>query len=207
MNPPQTFTARADRRGSPRHYLARPLRAELIFGCRRVAIEASRIDDISDHGIGLRAASPIKLVPGTTITVAAAQQDAVWTVSGAVASIRGGIHIGVKVAVAERAALLAALGRHPDSVTVSPPRNGRSHATGTLSMSARHPIQWAVNGGATRLNLAAVTAIDSAGIGLLLLLNERHALSVEGCSPQVCRFIKLCRMQGLCAADCRGASA
>lgn len=207
MNPLPTAIARTDRRGSPRHYLARPLRAELIFGCRRVAIAASRIDDLSDHGIGLRSASPIKLAPGATITVAAAQRDAVWTVSGEVASIRGGIHVGVKVDAAQRQALLAALGRKPDSVTISPPQNGRSHAAGILSMCARHPIQWAVNGGATRLNLAAVTAIDSAGIGLLLLLNERHALSVEGCSPQVCRFIKLCGMQGLCAAGCRSAAA
>jgi len=148
----------------------------------------------------------VRIAPGTAITIAAAQQERVWTVTGELASISNGIHIGVKVSDAERQGLLAFLGTLPDSVTISPPQSGRSHATGKLSLSARHPVQWAINAGASRLNLAAVTAIDSSGIGLLLVLNERSGLSVEMCAPQVCRFIRMCGAPTLCAPDCRCAA-
>lgn len=205
MNP--ASAARTDRRESLRHYLAQPLQAELIYGSRRVAIEHSRIGDISDQGIGLRAAQPVRLAPGAAITIAAAKQDKVWTVTGEVASISNGVHIGVRVGDAERDALLAFLGHSADTVTIAPPQNGRARAAGKLSLAARHPVQWAVKAGATRLNLAAVTAIDSSGIGLLLVFNERSGLSVEMCAPHICRFIKLCGAPTLCAPDCRGAYA
>ena len=202
-----TSAQRSDRRESPRHYLAQPPHAELIYGRRRMAFEQSRIGDISEHGIGVRATQPVRIAPGTSITNATAQDDRVWTVTGEVASVSDGIHIGVKVSAAERAALLAFLGRNPDSVTISPPQDCRSQVAGKLSLSARHPLQWAVKAGAVRLNLAAVTAIDSSGIGLLLVLNERSAVCVDMCAPQICRFLKLCGTPTLCAPDCQRAEA
>ena len=192
-----------------RHYLTQPLSAELIYGFRRVNIETGQIDNISKGGLGIQLRRPLPaLQSGTPVTVAMAREDSVWTMTGKVASILGGSQIGVKVADDEHPPFPDLLGTLAQAcVTVSPPRNGKASVIGNFSMSARHPIQWAVSGGALVLDLAQVTSIDSAGIGLLLLLSERNGVRIERCAPLVCRTIKLCKVPGLCVTDCSEAGA
>lgn len=194
--------ARADRRESPRHYLARPMRAEVVYGRQRIAIESGAICDVSRQGLGLRASHSMKLVPGAAVTIAVSQDDKVTTLYGQVATVRHGIELGIKVGGAGHNPLLDMLGRGVDSAVVSAPRNGKASLSGTVTITARHPIRWAVDAGATCLDMSDVTTLDSSGLGLLLHVNERHAITIEKCTPQVCRLIKLCQTQRLCAADC-----
>lgn len=196
---------RADRRESQRHYLTRPLRAELVFGRQRIGIESGRICDISDGGIGVRALQRMNLGSGAALTVAVVRDDKVVTLSGRVATIRHGTDIGVQVAPDDGKSLVEALDAGRDSVTATPPRDGRASLAGTVSMAARHPVRWVLKAGATRLDMSGVTALDSSGIGLLLQINERDGVTIEKCAPQVCRIIKFCRTATLCSPDCRNA--
>lgn len=207
MNHFASSAARADRRESPRHYLAKPMRAELVYGHQRIAIESAAICDVSREGLGLRATHAMKLAPGAVLTIAVSQDDKVVTLFGKVAAIRHGVELGLKMGGAGHNPLLDMLGRGVDSAVISAPKDGKSRLSGTVTMTARHPIRWAVNAGATRLDMSEVTGLDSSGLGLLLQVNERHDITVEKCTPYVCRLIKLCRSQTLCAADCAASRA
>ena len=195
----------ADRRESPRHYLARPMRAEVVYGRQHIAVESGAICDVSRQGLGLRASQSMKLTAGAVVTVAVSQDDKVTTLYGTVATVRHGVELGIKVGGAGQNPLLDMLGRGVDSAVVSAPKNGKASLSGTVSITARHPIRWAVDAGATCLDLSDVRMLDSSGLGLLLHVNERNAITVENCTPQVCRLIKLCQTQRLCAADCANA--
>ncbi|NVN88923.1 MAG: hypothetical protein HXX15_22855 [Rhodopseudomonas sp.] len=129
------------------------------------------------------------------------------TLTGEVTSARDGIHFGIKVKEAGRPALRAILDGTAGSVTVSAPQGGRAQLTGTLSMSGRRPLQWVANEGVSRLDLSRVTEVDSSGLGLMLLMNERSGVTVENCSPHVCALIKLCGTPALCAPECPKAEA
>lgn len=191
----------ADRRRALRHYLAHPPQAELIFGNSALNFASGWIENVSDHGIGLHAIKPVALQPGSRVTVAGHHHDKVWTLNGRVASIDGGVYIGINVdeQVGQPGSGLDEA--CADSITVSSPEGGCASVSGKISMAARRPVQWAINSGATRLNMAGATALDSAGIGLLLIVHERNGLTIEKCNPQMCRLIKLCS-KTLCAPDC-----
>lgn len=205
MNRPSSAASSgADRRSSPRHYLARPMQAELIYGRQRIAIESGRISNISQEGIGLRSSAPVKLVPGAMVTVATRQGDQIVTASGTLKSIRYGVELGLTLC--KHNPLFGMLGDKLGSATVSVPEKGLARLSGTIALSSRHPINWAIKGGAKVLNMTGVATIDSAGIGMLLMFNERDGLRIEKCLPEVCRLIKMCRPAALCAPDCQHAT-
>lgn len=201
---PQTMHAsnHENRRKFQRHYLSANIRAEVVFGRQRIGVESSRICDVSDHGVGLRATQFVPLKPGTAVTLATNLADRVLTIHGRVAYSRFGRDLGIEV---EDSAARAELGRFADSVdtvTVGGIDGARTQVAGKISMAARHPVAWALRGGASRLDLARATDIDSSGLGLLLLLNERDGVQVENCATQVCRLVDLARLGRICAPDC-----
>lgn len=191
-----------NRRKSLRHYLSRNIPAELVFGRQRIAVESGRIADISDAGIGIRAAQPVPLKPGAAVTVATTVADRVVTLSGRVAFARHGRDLGIEIAGREDRDRLGEIAGCNDSVAVANPDGQRTHVSGKVSMAARHPIRWALQAGVSRLDLSRATDIDSSGLGLLLMLNERDGLRIENCADQVCRLVDLTRLQRICIADC-----
>jgi hypothetical protein len=204
MNRSATESAqRCDRRESLRHYLTRPLRAELVWGRRRFAIESGAIADVSTAGLGLRIARRMRIAPGAVVTVAIPQPNRVLTLSGTVAAIRAGYDIGIELGERDGNPLFDMLGGELDSVAVSLPQNGKARLSGSVTLSARHAVGWAIESGAARLDMSAATALDSSGIGMLLRFNERSGVTLGNCAPQVCRLIKLCGTSALCPADCR----
>ena len=52
------------------------------------------------------------------------------------------------------------------------------------------------------LDMSRVEAVDSAGVALLLLMNERQGLTLEHCRKEICRMIKLCGYPDLCSGKC-----
>ncbi len=196
----------SDRRKSLRHYLTRPMRAELIYGRQRIAIESGSISNISKDGIGLRTTvQGMKVIAGATVTIAVPQTDKVLTLSGKVTTIRSGIDIGILIDAEAQSALGDMFDSERDSAVVSAPQAGKSRLGGTVSISARHPMRWALQAGATRFDLSGVVALDSSGIGMLLRLNEREGVTIEKCSSHVCRLVKLCGTANLCSPDCESA--
>lgn len=191
-----------NRRKSLRHYLSREMPVEVVYGQRRIAVESGRISDISEQGIGVRAAQPLRLAPGVAVTVAAAFADQVITIPGKVAFTRGGHEIGIAVASDDGHAELSRIAGSVDSVAVGNPDGARTQLSGKISMAARHPIQWAIRAGVSRIDLQRATEIDSSGIGLLLILNERDGLRIENCPSQVCRLVTLAKLDQLCSPDC-----
>lgn len=202
MTTPASSTAsRGDRRGSPRQYLTRPVRAEIVYGRQRMAIESGVIYDLSEEGIGMRAAHWIKLAAGTPVTVAVPRDKEVVTLSGSIAVVRGGLDIGIKVDGRGDNPLLGQF----EGAAVSAQAKGKTRLTGALSMSARHPVRWALQAGVRRLDLSGVTTVDSSGIGMLLQLMERDGVTIENCADKVCRLVKMCGIRGLCAPECPAA--
>ena len=207
MNRFLAASSRSDRRGSLRHYLTRPVRAELVYGCQRIAIESGAIYDISEGGVGVRTSQRMTVPSGAAVTIAVPQDDRVLTMAGKVATNRNGYELGICVGGGPQAnPLVDMLGDRLESAAVSPPQHGKAHLSGTLSLAARHPIRWAVEAGATRLDMSEVSVLDSSGIGLLLQTNARHGVTIEKCSAQVCRLVRLCGVATVCADDCRQAS-
>ena len=195
-------TTAGNRRKTQRQYLARHVPVEVVFGQRRIAVEHGWICDISPGGIGLRSPQPIRIPPGTAITLAASVGDKVVTIAGKVASSRHAHEFGIEVESRDAQECLKTVAGEVESVAVAAPEGSRSQLSGKFSMSARHPIQWAIRGGAKRIDLARATEIDSAGLGLLLMLNERHRLTIENCPERICRMVRLARIDQVCAADC-----
>lgn len=191
-----------NRRKSQRQYLAHRVPVELIHGSRRFSIASAWICDLSSRGIGLRSAQTLALKPGTPITLATTCGEQVLTVPGRIVSARHGQEFGIEADTPEARDSLRAIAETADSVAVTSPDQGRSRISGRVSMAARHPVQWAINGGATCIDMTEATEIDSSGLGLLLLLNERCGLSIEGCPEGICRTIGLVSLSRLCAADC-----
>ncbi|MDD5248097.1 MAG: PilZ domain-containing protein [Rhodocyclaceae bacterium] len=203
MNRSATTTLqRSERRELPRHYLTRPMRAELVWGRQRFGVASGAIADLSKAGLGLRTARRMGIAPGAMVTVAIPRQDKVLTLSGTVAASRGGYDIGISL---DGNPLFEMLGGELDSVSVSLPQDGKARLCGSVTLNARHPIGWAIAAGARRFDMGAASALDSSGIGMLLQFNERHGVTVGNCAPQVCRLIKLCGTPALCAGDCRKA--
>ena len=197
----------AERRACPRHYLTRPLRAELIYGRARFGLDSGSVGNVSRTGLGLRADLRVGAHPGTLATVALAKEGSeIMTLSGEVASVRNGFDIGIKLVDSDLQRLRDWLGEGLDSTAISSPKNGLAHVSGKLSVSSLHPVRWATTAGARRLNLEAVTAIDSAGIALLMLFGEKEGVRVEDCPEQVCRLLRLAARSGLCAASCARAN-
>jgi len=185
-----------------RHYLSSNMPAEVVFGRQRIGVESGRICDVSDHGIGLRSAQFVPLKPGAAVTVATSVADRVVTIYGRVAYSRYGRDIGIEVDDGHARAQLGALAGNVPTVTVGGVDCGCTRVSGRLSMAARHPIGWALRSGASRLDLSRATDIDSSGLGLLLMLNERDGVQVEKCPPQVCRLVDLARLGRICASGC-----
>ncbi|MDO8931241.1 MAG: hypothetical protein Q7U97_02510 [Rhodocyclaceae bacterium] len=204
MNPAHStaYTAARDRRRSQRHYFDRQMPAEVVYGQHRLAIESGWIGNISTQGLGLRASKPVRLALGAPITVAAPRGGEVVTVHGKLVSLRHGTELGIEVAARDGQTALNTLGHDVKRVAVSNPAKGRTRISGKISLAARHPIQWAIQSGASTLDMSGATELDSAGLGLLLILNERHSLKIEKCPPQICRLIALARIGTVCAADC-----
>lgn len=192
----------ANRRKWMRQYLDREMPVEVIIGARRFAIASGWINNVSRQGIGLRSAQPIRLPAGVPVTVATHLADQVVTVSGVVASSQNDIRVGITVACSNAQNSLVGIADSVKTVAVSNPEDGRTSVSGKMSMAARHPIQWALKAGVKRLDMRGVTELDSAGLGLLLLNHERHGLTVENCSSQICRLIDMTRLHQLCATDC-----
>lgn len=192
----------ANRRKWMRQYFAQQMPVDLIYGRRRIAVESGWISDVSRQGLGLRSAQLIRLPLGAPVTVATSVADKVVTVSGAVASSRHGAEVGVLVATPDAQGNLMELAAGVKTVAVSNPDDGRTCVAGKMSMAARHPIQWALNAGARRLDMKDVTELDSAGLGLLLLNHERHGLTIENCPTHVCRMIELTGLRRLCTSSC-----
>lgn len=195
-------TAAGNRRKTQRQYLARHMPVEVVFGQRRIAVEHGWICDVSPGGIGLRSPQPIRIPPGTAITLAASVGDKVVTIAGKVASSRHAHEFGIEVESRDAQESLRAIADEIESVAVAAPEGNCSQLSGKFSMSARHPIQWAIRGGAKRIDLARATEIDSAGLGLLMMLNERHRLTIENCPGRICRMVGLARLGQVCAPDC-----
>lgn len=195
-------TAAANRRKAQRQYLARHMPVEVVFGQRRITVEHGWISDVSSGGIGVRSPQPIPIPAGTPITLAASVGDKVVTIAGKVASSRHAHEFGIQVESRDAQECLKSIAGEVESVAVAAPEGDRSQLSGKFSMSARHPIQWAIRGGAKRIDLARATEIDSAGLGLLLMLNERHQLTVENCPDRICRLVGLARIGQVCAPDC-----
>lgn len=191
-----------NRRKAPRYYLSRDIPAEVVFGRQRIAIESGRISDVSDSGIGVRAAQPIPLKPGTPITVATTFADRVIAIPGRLAFSRYGRDLGIEVTARDARDQLAQIAHGAGSVAVGNPDGKLTHVSGKVSMAARHPIRWAMRAGVSRLELSRATDIDSSGLGLLLMLNERDNLQIANCASLVCRLVDLTRSQRLCADDC-----
>lgn len=205
MNSLSTETSTcADRREAPRHYLTWPMRAELVYGGHRMLVGSGSICNISKVGIGLRSSGQAKIAPGTPFTIAISRNDQVVTLTGKVAAVRQGVDIGIQLGSSAANPLLDMLDENLESAVVTPPQHGVARLSGTVSMAARHPIRWAIQAGARRVNLAAVTALDSSGIGMLLQFHDRDGLTIERCPPHVCRLIKLCGTAALCSAECLG---
>lgn len=185
-----------------RHYLSSNISAEVVFGRQRIGIESGRICDVSDHGIGLRSTQFVPLKPGTAVTLATSLADRVVTIHGRVAYARFGRDLGIEVEDGAARAELGRLAGSVDTVTVGGIDGGRTQVSGKLTMAARHPIGWALRSGVSRLDLSRAKDIDSSGLGLLLMLNERDGVRVEKCAPQVCRLVDLARLGRICAPDC-----
>lgn len=185
-----------------RHYLSSNIAAEVVFGRQRIGIESGRICDVSDHGVGLRSAQFVPLRPGAAVTVATSVADRVVTICGRVAYSRYGRDIGIEVDDGHARAQLGHLADNVPSVTVGGIDGGCTQVSGKLTMAARHPIGWALRRGVSRLDLSRAGDIDSSGLGLLLMLNERDGIQIEKCSAQVCRLVDLARLERICASDC-----
>lgn len=204
---PARQTRSAERRSSLRHYLTRPLRAELVYGAACFALDSGCVGNISRCGLGLRSDARVGARPGTLATVAVAQDGSeVLTLSGEVVSIRNGIDLGIKLRQSDLQRLALWLGEGLDSTAVSTPENGLAHVSGELSVASLHPLRWAVEGGATRLNLRDVVKIDSAGIALLLMLKDKAGVTLEACPDHVCRLLRMVAGSSLCAGHCAKAA-
>lgn len=185
-----------------RHYLSSNIRTEVVFGRQRIGVESGRICDVSDQGIGLRAAQFTPLKPGVPVTLATHLADRVVTIHGRVAYSRFGRELGIEVADGDARAELGRLAGSVDTVTVGGIDGTRTQVSGKVSMAARHPVAWALRSGASRLDLSRATDIDSSGLGLLLLLNERDGVRIENCAARVCRLVDLARLGRICSTDC-----
>ena len=192
---------RADRRQDQRHYLMKVVKADLVFGHQRIKVETGRIGDISDKGLGVHPLGPLDIKPATPITIAVRHDESVLSISGEVASVHYG-HLGIRVDQRQQSALPKLIEAYQERIVVSPPLNGLSHVKGTVSMFARFPMQWAVTLGATHFDLSQVKQIDSSGVGLLLMLSDRHGIKLLNCSDKICQLIELCKVPALCGA-CR----
>jgi hypothetical protein len=195
-------TSSLNRRKSPRHYLDHPMAIEVIYGRHRFAFESGRLSDISHRGLGVRAAHPVRVAPGAPITVAATFDNETIAIHGRVAFAEHGGELGIEVGGNDAQQQLDRIAGALKSVVVAPPTDGLSHIEGKVSMSARLPIQWAIRNGASRLDMTRATEIDSAGLGLLTLMNERHGLCVEHCPAAICRMVKLARLGTVCSPGC-----
>lgn len=197
----------ADRRACPRHYLTRPLRAELVYGRTRFSLDSGCVGNVSRSGLGLRTDSRVGASAGTIATVALAKDDKqVLTLCGEVVSVRNGIDLGIRLLERDLQRLGDWLGGGLDSTAITSPKNGLSQVSGKLSVASLHPLRWAVAEGANRLDLGEVTDIDSAGIALLLRLNEKSGVTVEACPPHVCRLLRLVAGSELCSGCCSKAT-
>lgn len=194
--------AAPNRRKTQRQYLARHIPVELVHGQRRIAIESAWISDISPRGIGLHSTQPIALSPGAQITLATTRGDHVLTIPGRIVSVRHGHEFGIETNSPEARDSLRAIAETTDSVAVTNPQQGRTQVSGRFTMAARHPIQWAIQAGAKRIDMRGSNEIDSSGLGLLLLMNERNGLQIENCPSGVCRTIGLVGIGRICAPDC-----
>lgn len=197
-------TAAGNRRKTQRQYLARHMPVEVVFGQRRLAVEHGWISDVSPRGIGLRSPQPISIPAGSPVTLATTVGDRVITIAGRVASCRHAHEFGIEVESRDAQECLKAVAGEVESVAVANPEGNCSQLSGKLSMAARHPIQWAIRAGAKRIDLARATEIDSAGLGLLLMLNERHGLAIENCPDCICRMVGLARIGKVCTPGCPG---
>lgn len=200
MNP--NDAAAGNRRKTQRQYLSRQMPVEVVFGKRRIAVEHGWICDVSPQGLGLRSPQPIRIPTGSPVTLATSVGDKVVTLAGKVVSSRHNCEFGIELESSDAKDSLRTIANEVDSVSVASPEDGCSHLAGKFSMSARHPIQWAIRAGAKRIDLTRATEIDSAGIGLLMILHERHGLTIEHCPHNVCRMVELARIGQVCTSDC-----
>lgn len=198
--------AHGDRRKATRHYLTRPMRAELVWGRQRFAVESGAISNISEVGLSLRLQRYMKMPPQGQVTIAVPYHDRVLTLAGRIASLHSGGELGFTLEGGGNP-LFAMLGRELDGASVSPPQNGKAHVAGNLTMAARHPVKWAIDAGATRLDMSGVTALDASAIGMLLKFGERHGIRLGDCSSCVCQLVSACAAPALCAVDCKKAPA
>jgi hypothetical protein len=196
-----------DRRKATRHYLTRPLRADLIWGRQRVAIESAAISDVSENGVGLRVLRHMKAGPQGNVTVAVAHRDRVFTLAGKVAAFGSTCEVGVMLPEPEHNPLLDLLAGELESASVSLGHEGKAHVAGKLTIAARHAVKWAIESGVKVLHMKDVTALDASAIGMLLKLNERDGIKVDDCPQCVCRMVRGCALPALCSPDCARARA
>lgn len=196
-----------DRRKATRHYLTRPLRADLIWGRQRVAIESAAISNVSEGGVGLRVLRHMKAGPVGQVTVAVSHRDRVFTLAGKVAAFGASCEVGVALPEPERNPLLDLLEDELESASVSLGHDGKAHVAGNFTIAARHAVKWAIESGAKVLHMKDVKALDASAIGMLLKLNEREGVKVDDCPQCVCRLVQGCALPALCSPDCAKAQA
>lgn len=195
----------SDRRRMLRFYLnQRPL-ADILVGRQRIAMEAAQISDASAGGLGIRCHQAIRAPRGAPVTVATRIDHQVMVFTGQVASNRNGFDVGIEIGEEGQRRALAAFANEQVGVAVTMIAKDTARVTGRVSMAARHALGWAVDAGARSFDMGAATAVDSAGLGLLLMLRERHAVTIRRCSRPVCALISMTNLPMLCEGGCGGA--
>ena len=194
----------SDRRRALRFYLNQRPTVDVLVGRQRMNIEAGQISDASSGGLGIRCRNILKTAPGAPVTVATQFDSKVLIFTGRIASARNGVDLGIEVREDGGENSLDVFANARSGVAVAMAGKSTARVKGAVSMSARHAFGWAIDAGARCLDMSEAVSVDSAGLGLLMMLRDRHALTVKHCTQPVCRLIAMAGVETLCDGECGG---